>query len=153
MSNKIKFWTSETYLKEKKDFPKPIKLNIPDWFKQLEHVPGSKTVKGCIPFLETLTTGYVLSLPQDFHLQHNLIVNRERITRFVPSLVEKLNTNVNIERENELHPNGQFLNSPLDKKNLNLPAHKILNPWVIKTPPGYSCLFVPPLNNSDDRFS
>lgn len=153
MSNKIKFWTSETYLKQKKDFPKPIKLNIPDWFKQLEHVPGSKTVKGCIPFLETLTTGYVLSLPQDFHLQHNLIVNREKITRFVPSLVENLNINVNIEREKELHPNGQFLNSPLDKKNLNLPAHKILNPWVIKTPPGYSCLFVPPLNNSDDRFS
>ena len=23
----------------------------------------------------------------------------------------------------------------------------------ITTPPGYSCLFVPPLNNSDDRFS
>ncbi len=29
---------------------------------------------------------------------------------------------------------------------------KILNPWFIKTPPGYSCLFVPPLNNCDDRF-
>ena len=24
---------------------------------------------------------------------------------------------------------------------------------MIKTPPGYSCLFVPPLNNADDRFS
>ena len=30
---------------------------------------------------------------------------------------------------------------------------KFLNPWIIKTPPGYSCLFVPPLNNADDRFS
>ena len=30
---------------------------------------------------------------------------------------------------------------------------KILNTWKIKTPKGYSCLFVPPLNNSDDRFS
>ena len=29
----------------------------------------------------------------------------------------------------------------------------LLNPWKIKTPKGYSCLFVPPLNNSDDRFS
>jgi len=28
-----------------------------------------------------------------------------------------------------------------------------MNPWVIKTPPGYSCLFVSPLNNTDDRFS
>ena len=24
---------------------------------------------------------------------------------------------------------------------------KILSPWLIKTPPGYSCLFVPPLNH------
>ena len=39
------------------------------------------------------------------------------------------------------------------EKNKNLPFHKILNPWIITTPPGYSTLFVPPLNNSDDRFS
>ena len=43
--------------------------------------------------------------------------------------------------------------SPLLEKNKNLPVYKILNPWKIKTPKGYSCLFVPPLNNSDDRFS
>ena len=34
-----------------------------------------------------------------------------------------------------------------------MPFHKLLNPWIIKTPPGYSCLFLPPMNNSDDRFS
>jgi hypothetical protein len=28
-----------------------------------------------------------------------------------------------------------------------------MNPWIIKTPPGYSCLFLPPMNNTDDRFS
>jgi len=28
-----------------------------------------------------------------------------------------------------------------------------LSPWTIKTPSGYSCLFLPPLNNADDRFS
>jgi hypothetical protein len=28
-----------------------------------------------------------------------------------------------------------------------------MNPWIIKTPKGYSCLFLPPLNNNDDRFS
>ena len=42
---------------------------------------------------------------------------------------------------------------PFHEKNKNLPYHKIVNPWFIKTPPGYSCLFVPPLNNTDDRFS
>tara|TARA_R100000329_G_scaffold119587_1_gene98576 strand:- start:1668 stop:2039 length:372 start_codon:yes stop_codon:yes gene_type:complete len=33
------------------------------------------------------------------------------------------------------------------------PFHKICNPWIIKTPPGYSCLFLPPMSNHDDRFS
>jgi hypothetical protein len=47
----------------------------------------------------------------------------------------------------------QLEGSPLIEKNKNLPFHKIINPWKIKTPKGYSCLFVPPLNNSDDRFS
>tara|TARA_R110000751_G_scaffold162354_1_gene268838 strand:+ start:584 stop:1306 length:723 start_codon:yes stop_codon:yes gene_type:complete len=153
MSRKIKFWTSSIYLKEKQDFPKPIKTNIPDWFKKLQHQPEKQTVKGCIPFLETLTTGYVLNLPQDFHLQHNVFVNNEKVSKLHPSLMQKRNTNLNIKNEEECHPTGQFKDSPLEKKNLNLSAHKILNPWVIKTPPGYSCLFVPPLNNSDDRFS
>jgi hypothetical protein len=39
------------------------------------------------------------------------------------------------------------------KKIKNLSFYKIINPWKIKTPKGYSCLFVSPLNNSDDRFS
>ena len=42
---------------------------------------------------------------------------------------------------------------PFVSKNKSLPFHKLLNPWTIKTPPGYSCLFLPPMNNSDDRFS
>jgi len=28
-----------------------------------------------------------------------------------------------------------------------------MNPFIIKTPPGYSSLFLPPMNNPDDRFS
>ena len=39
------------------------------------------------------------------------------------------------------------------KKNSSLFVNKFLNPWKIKTPPGYSCLFLPPLNNADERFS
>jgi hypothetical protein len=41
----------------------------------------------------------------------------------------------------------------MGKKNNNFPAYKILSPWTIVTPKGYSCLFLPPMNNTDDRFS
>ena len=46
----IEFSASETYLKNYSDKPEPIKLNIPQWFKDLEHHPRYKTIKGCQPF-------------------------------------------------------------------------------------------------------
>ena len=55
----------------------------------------------------------------------------------------------------QIHPSHQLEGSPLLKKNSKenkLPFYKILNPFHIKTPKGYSCLFIPPLNNKDDRF-
>ena len=67
----IEFSAHKEYLKYKEEFPKPIKLNIPDWYKKLEHNLDHKTIKGCIPFLQTLVSGYQLTLPQDFYLKHN----------------------------------------------------------------------------------
>ena len=32
-------------------------------------------------------------------------------------------------------------------------VYKLLNPWHIQTPPGYSCLFLPPLNRENKYFS
>jgi len=153
MAKLIHFKSSKKYLLSNPTLPKPIKVNIPKWFKELEHTHNNLTVKGCMPFLDTLTTGYVLSLPQDFILRHNVIEDGQPTTIFQPSVKDGLDINLNRNGILDQHPREQFLNSPLDHKNLNLSAHKILNPWIIKTPPGYSCLFVPPLNNTDDRFS
>ena len=47
----------------------------------------------------------------------------------------------------------QLTGCPYLEKNKNLNFHKIMNPFIIKTPPGYSSLFLPPMNNPDDRFS
>ena len=52
-----------------------------------------------------------------------------------------------------VHKKEQLEGSPHVEKNKNLPFYKVLNPWRISTPPGYSCLFLPPMNNTDDRFS
>jgi hypothetical protein len=56
----------------KEDYPIPAKLNIPEWYKKLEHTLQNKTVKGCMPFLDTLTAGYLLKMPQDLYLRHNV---------------------------------------------------------------------------------
>ena len=145
----------------KDNFPIPAKLNIPDWFKELKHTVEYKTIKGCIPFLDSLTAGYILKLDQDFYIRHNFKNEKlnEQDTEFRVSwhtiertLLDIKGINVNA-GDPQIHPVDQLgKDCPFNKKNKNLPFYKILNPYIIKTPPVYSCLFVPILNNNDDRF-
>jgi len=158
----IEFSAHEDYFALKEDYPIPTKLNIPEWYKNLEHTIFNKTIKGCMPFLDSLTAGYILKMPQDFYIGHNLDNKNEKGEEFKDCFQEPglrgisqiigakgINLNSNL----DVHSKNQLEGSPLIEKNKNLPFHKIYNPWKIKTPKGYSCLFVPPLNNSDDRFS
>ena len=46
----IEFISHNDYVDLKEDQPIPIKLNIPQWYKKLEHTTGNKTIKGCMPF-------------------------------------------------------------------------------------------------------
>ena len=163
MFNKeIEFSAHEDYFALKEDYPIPTKLNIPEWYKNLEHSILNKTVKGCIPFLDSLTAGYLLKMPQDFHLRHNVDNKNEKGEKFKDSFQtfglhdqsQLLHAKcINLNSGVDAHPTFQLEGSPLLEKNKNLPFYKIINPWKIKTPKGYSCLFVPPLNNFDDRFS
>jgi hypothetical protein len=158
----IEFSAHEDYFALKEDYPIPVKLNIPEWYKKLEHTLQNKTVKGCMPFLDTLTSGYLLKMPQDFSIRHNVDNENEKQEKFKDSFqtfglhdqsqilhAKSINLNSGL----DTHPIKQLEGSPFIDKNKNLPFYKILNPWKIKTPKGYSCLFVPPLNNTEDRFS
>tara|TARA_A100000171_G_scaffold35239_1_gene33754 strand:+ start:1292 stop:2035 length:744 start_codon:yes stop_codon:yes gene_type:complete len=155
--NIIEFKAKKEYLDQKQDLPKAIKLNIPQWFKDLEHKYPNMTVKGCMPFLDTLTTGYVLSLTQPYLINHNILDEHgNRTSKLTPAMsIAAFGEifNLNSRGEDNIHPEFQVQNSPLAQKNKNLQIQKFINPWIIKTPPGYSCLFLPPMNNQDDRFS
>ena len=155
----IEFSTHEDYFALKEDYPIPAKYNIPEWYKKLEHTIDNRTVKGCMPFLDTLTSGYLLKMPQDFYVRHN--VNRKDMINVKDSFdnypLREFRSVINdsfynLNTVGDTHPPNQLEGSPLVEKNKNLPLYKIVNPWKIKTPKGYSCLFVPPLNNADDRF-
>ena len=157
----IEFIAPKSYLDLKQDYPKPIKLNIPEWYKKLSHTIHNRTIKGCIPVLDSLTYGYLLSMPVDIVINHNITNKDKDGKEFKDSLygcpINKnlLENGININDGKTLnnHPPEQLEGSPYVEKNKNLPFYKIISPWIIKTPPGYSCLFVPPLNNTDDRFS
>jgi hypothetical protein len=154
----IEFSAHEDYFALKEDHPIPIKLNIPEWYKKLEHTLLNKTIKGCMPFLDTLTSGYLLKMPQDLNIRHNVLNEQGEKDSFqtfgLHDMSQILNKeNINLNSGIDVHLIKQLEGSPFIEKNKNLPFYKIHNPWKIKTPNGYSCLCVPPLNNSDDRFS
>jgi hypothetical protein len=158
-SKEIKFIASKEFIDCTDIKPEPSKLNIPSWYKELDHSIKEKTIKGCMPFLDTLTAGYIIRMPVDYYIRHNLKKEGSRYTEGFTELndynnVLIRNTNINRKDTLEAHSIKQLgKKCPFVNKNKDLPFHKLLNPWIIKTPPGYSCLFLPPMNNSDDRFS
>jgi len=155
---KIVFSAPKEFINQNIAHPQPIKVNIPKWFKELEHTKKEMTMKGCIPVLDTLTSGYLIRMPQDMAIQHNVVNQDGKKDAFVKWGYEPLGAwtaakglNLNFDAS-ETHSPRQVGKCPYLQKNKELPFYKIMNPWVITTPPGYSCLFVPPLNNPDDRF-
>jgi hypothetical protein len=122
-------------------FPRPIPAvqDVPAWLKQMpaevENPRGGSpidTVKKCPPFLEAVTGGYLIPLIADvtFEMQPTGL----RIHCDLPII--------------ESHPLEQLRQTPVD----GMPIVKFRNPWIVKTPPGYSCLFVQPLNRFDLPF-
>ena len=121
--------------------PKPAIKFIPEWYKKMEAsfpkkvTPDSVlTIKKCIPVLDSITAGYIIVSPCDVYV--SLKDDEPNYHSPIPSLIQ-------------FHPRKQAYAHP----NANeYPFPKWTNPWAIKTPQGYSCLFKPPAHNSNPWF-
>jgi hypothetical protein len=122
-------------------FPRPYPASqcIPEWYRRMppetEPVSEHGTVKRCPPFLEAMTCGYIIPLPADV----KVTVRPERLDLEVTGYTEPLIS---------LHPQSQFPGAPFPAR----PVIKFRNPWIIKTPVGYSTLFIAPLNRFEAPF-
>ena len=130
ITHKHKFFTSIT------ESPKPAKNFIPEDYKKLSNYIDndlrSPTVKKCMPFLDALSSGYIIPLIQDYIIT---------LTKKGPK-DEEINILGKI-GERDSHPHIQL---PKNYQDSSRPLGKFVNKWYIKTPPGYSCLFIHPLN-------
>jgi hypothetical protein len=165
--NIIEFTVAEEYYHLKEDFPVPTKVNMPEWYKKLEHghqdenLTIQRTIKGCMPFLDTLVSGYCLKLPVDYKIEFGVKNDDEGnpIVKLTTSIDEVGATpilkakGINIPGPG-MHTSDQVKGSPFIQKNggEKMPFLKINNPWRIKTPKGYSCLFVNPMNNKPQDY-
>jgi hypothetical protein len=99
------------------------------------------TVKNCMPLLDGMSIGYVISTAADFTIRTGP-KDTDLLDIINPPLMSMASTHAPIQV-------GGPKNNPSGKR----PAVKFHNPWVVKTRPGWSTLFVPVLNHMDKRFT
>ena len=137
----IKFCATDESMLHVWPHPKPASRFIPDEYKKLERLKNgdlfSPTLKTCMPFLDSLTMGYIIPFDQDY-------------------VVDPVETDFSVTPSNrEQGDFGYHNKTQLPKewhKTIGANAGKFVNKWLIKTPPGYSCLFVKPMNRLEPRF-
>jgi hypothetical protein len=152
--NKIIFQKTNT-MGENSDFidpPSPSSMFITEWYKNMplymngDNKPGlatnnnkasNLTMKGCTPFIDALTQGYMYYLSADIEVRKN---SDGTFFRWRPEV------NLLTDHTPDQHPG---LPSPVGGDNFVL---KWSFPFSIKTPKGYSCFFTHPLNRDDLPF-
>jgi hypothetical protein len=126
-------------------FPEPASKNIPKWYKETEsYVNGKRivedakipmTIKRCLPFFDAMTAGYYLFTHCDIYVSQ---VDGKPYYQWAknPAI--------------EFHNRVQADKYPLAKET-DYP--KFINRWSIKTPLGYSSLFINPMHNPSKIFT
>lgn len=160
----IEFSADPSILLLKGTEPIPAKKFVPNWYKNVpQHEVNKFTIKGCIPVLDSITAGYLLKIPQDFEINFNMKdpESDRRITTVYFSTYVKPAMGVKFGAQDEYMQNHAEAHSAnqldgdkgfMAHKNGMGHFFKIINPWKIKTPPGYSCLFIPPMHREFDHF-
>jgi len=126
------------------DPPAPAASFLPEWYKQQPGYTDGKrsigndgnynhTVKHCMPALDAMTAGYIIPLPQDIEVVSN--PDGSPTVQWPSDTFKQIST----------HSPDQVSSLPLDTEMWDPIAWKFHNPWIIKTPHGYSCLFVQPM--------
>lgn len=167
MSQIIKF--TNTFGIEELYPPEPASKNIPQWYKDLDsYLSGEKvpdgnggttgTIKRCMPVFDAINSGYIIKTPVDVYIsqkpaeykdkehyqktgEHIALTDEKIIQNNLSKTVPYYEwANFDIL---QFHPVEQASNHP-NRNGHQQSYPKWINPWGIKTPPGYSVIFVQP---------
>jgi len=142
-NQKIKFYPSENIHGQIFDPPVPTKTLIPKWYRDQDtHPEGKKfviketgnvavTIKACMPVFDIITAGYTITLPGDVNFEK--LENGEFDVSWTVNHLQLIESHARAQYDKHGTPEEYF---PI--------AYKFINPWIIQTPPGYSCLFIQP---------
>lgn len=146
ISKKIKFTSNlANYIPH----PKPAGHFIPKEYKELDrfHTKNksihARTVKMCVPFLDAYRMGYIIPFPVDIHCFYD---KDEQKMNFETSA--HLDVPLQVKFEILSHGQEQVPQELRYNKRTVEYIFKFQNNWLIKTPPGYSCIFTQPFNQN-----
>lgn len=146
----IEFYISNEEIYNSIPHPKPASKFIPSWYKKLDANLGDPntvgSIKKCMPFLDSLTSGYIIPLWHDIHFKTYIDEN------YGPRIEFNWPISLHSKKAVDHHNVDQIEGSDISQTTFGQSPLKFVNPWIIKTPPGYSCLFVQPLNHYNDNF-
>jgi hypothetical protein len=119
--------------------PQPASKFIPDWYKNMEsYIGGIKkpdgdartlaTVKRCMPVFDAISAGYIITSPADVWV--SIKDGNQYFEWSSLSLIQ-------------FHPIEQAPKHPAKNKHA---YPKWMNYWAIRTPKGYSTMFVQPMH-------
>lgn len=127
--------------------PKPAVKEVPEWYKNTpeyaveqgrkftKNLKTPHTIKKCVPVFDAMTAGYIL------YTQVDVQVTQEDGLPYYTWPQQNVI---------EFHPISQ---APIHPKKNEAPYPKWVNPYSIKTPPGYSIMFLPPMHNPNNIFT
>jgi len=127
--------------------PKPAIKEVPEWYKNTPEYVGENgkkitiagiipvTIKKCIPVFDAMTSGYIIYTQVDVQVEY-----KDNLPYYTWAEQNAI----------AFHPLQQ---APLHPNKNEAPYAKWNNPYSIKTPPGYSTLFTPPMHNPNGIFT
>jgi hypothetical protein len=133
---------------------------MPKWFTSMpaHRVSGEDrhpTAKRCVPLLDVMTAGYIIPLWMDLKVAYPEREVRHDLQRVIQKEVSfewptdfhtmnALNRASIIKQKGGPDPKAFF---DIDGLNINENIWSLTSPWIITTPPGYSCLYTMPFNH------
>jgi hypothetical protein len=146
----IEFIANDKGMLEILEKPYPSMQNLPDWYKNTpRYIHGHKdvdsygdpnsTIKKCMPVIDMMGAGYHIPLYSDVWLENG----GEQHLSFKWSLdgADIISLQKTEQYSKYPTPSGYYGS-----------VFKWINPWVIKTPKGWSCLFVHPQHHEELPF-
>jgi hypothetical protein len=131
--------------------PIPASKSLPEWYAKQEAFVGGKkviqdsgvynhTIKKCMPVFDVMSAGYIFQTICEYNVDK-----------------DGGNTNIQWSMDDftaiESHSRGQWDALPIDEDLwCTDAAFKFINPWIMRTPKGYSTLFTMPHHQYDLPF-